>query len=62
MFPEGLSRYYPEMASLKQGVARLVSDVLARHEHDPDFKLAIQTCSITCTSLLPPTELPLIKF
>lgn len=49
MFPEGLSRYYPELSPLKQGVARIVSDVLGRQtsNNNPDFKLAIQTCSIT---------------
>lgn len=48
MFPEGLSRYYPELAPLKQGVARIVSDALTRQKDNPNFELAIQTCSITC--------------
>lgn len=47
MFPEGLSRYYPELAPLKQGVARIVSDVLSRQRDNPAFELCIQTCSIT---------------
>ncbi|KAK4705015.1 hypothetical protein P7C70_g1191, partial [Phenoliferia sp. Uapishka_3] len=47
MFPEGLSRYFPELAPLKQGVARIVSDVLSRQKDNPNFELAIQTCSIT---------------
>lgn len=48
MFPEGLSRYYPLLAPLKQGVARIVSDVLSRQKDNPKFELAVQTCSITC--------------
>lgn len=48
LFPEGLSRYAPELAPLKQGVARIVSDTLYRQRDNPDFTLAIQTCSITC--------------
>ncbi|SCV74706.1 BQ2448_7735 [Microbotryum intermedium] len=47
IFPEGMSRYYPQIAPLKQGVARILSDTLTRHEHDHDFKVAVQTCSIT---------------
>lgn len=56
MFPEGLSRYYPRLAELKQGVARIVSDVLSRQQENKDFKLAIQTCSITCTYQLHQTR------
>ncbi|SCZ97878.1 BZ3500_MvSof-1268-A1-R1_Chr3-3g06429 [Microbotryum saponariae] len=47
IFPEGMSRYYPQIAPLKQGVARILSDTLTRHEHQQDFKVAVQTCSIT---------------
>ncbi|GAA5918945.1 hypothetical protein JCM5296_005790 [Sporobolomyces johnsonii] len=49
MFPEGLSRYHPEIAPLKQGVARLVSDTLTRAQlrGDPEFRLAVQTVSCT---------------
>ncbi|GAA5871807.1 hypothetical protein JCM1840_004004 [Sporobolomyces johnsonii] len=49
MFPEGLSRYHPEIAPLKQGVARLVSDTLTRAQQrgDPEFRLAVQTVSCT---------------
>ncbi|GAA5876264.1 hypothetical protein JCM3774_002341 [Rhodotorula dairenensis] len=46
LFPEGLSRYYPEISPLKQGVSRIVSDTLIRHKDDPTFRLAIQTTSI----------------
>ncbi|KAJ7594003.1 hypothetical protein C8J56DRAFT_425501 [Mycena floridula] len=49
LFPEGFSRYHPSIAPLKTGVARLVSDVLSRNRDDPDFEIAVQTCSITYT-------------
>lgn len=44
-----MSRYYPHMAPLKQGVSRIVSDTLSRQQDNPKFQLSIQTCSITCT-------------
>ncbi|GJN94167.1 hypothetical protein Rhopal_007241-T1 [Rhodotorula paludigena] len=47
LFPEGMSRYYPEIAPLKQGVSRIVSDTLSRQKDNPDFELAILTASIT---------------
>ncbi|CCM05324.1 uncharacterized protein FIBRA_07538 [Fibroporia radiculosa] len=47
LFPEGISRYHPAIAPLKTGVARLVSDVLSRNSHKPDFEVAVLTCSIT---------------
>ncbi|TFY62892.1 hypothetical protein EVJ58_g3582 [Rhodofomes roseus] len=47
LFPEGMSRYHPTIAPLKTGVARLVSDVLSRNRHNPDFEMFVQTCSIT---------------
>ncbi|KAF9812554.1 hypothetical protein IEO21_06144 [Rhodonia placenta] len=47
LFPEGMSRYHPTIAPLKTGVARLVSDVLTRNRHNPDFEIFVQTCSIT---------------
>ncbi|EIW83042.1 hypothetical protein CONPUDRAFT_164054 [Coniophora puteana RWD-64-598 SS2] len=47
LFPEGMSRYHPEIAPLKTGVARIVSDVLTRNRDKPDFAVAILTCSIT---------------
>ncbi|KAF9010484.1 hypothetical protein BDQ17DRAFT_1387737 [Cyathus striatus] len=47
MFPEGMSRYHPTIATLKTGVARLVSDVLSRNRDKPDFEISILTCSIT---------------
>ncbi|CCM05446.1 uncharacterized protein FIBRA_07665 [Fibroporia radiculosa] len=47
LFPEGMSRYHPTIAPLKTGVARLVSDVLSRNRHKPDFEVAVLTCSIT---------------
>lgn len=61
MFPEGLSRYYPLLSPLKQGVARIVSDVLSRQklQNNSTFELAIQTCSITCTLDLLPIPLSL---
>lgn len=46
LFPEGLSRYYPEISPLKQGVSRIVSDTLIRQKDNPEFRLAIQTTSI----------------
>lgn len=46
LFPEGLSRYYPEISPLKQGVSRIVSDTLIRNKDNPSFRLAIQTTSI----------------
>jgi glycerol-3-phosphate O-acyltransferase/dihydroxyacetone phosphate acyltransferase len=48
IFPEGKSGYYPKLAPMKQGVARIVSDVLSQQKDNPTFELAIQTCSITC--------------
>ncbi|GAA6059126.1 hypothetical protein JCM10212_003873 [Sporobolomyces blumeae] len=49
MFPEGLSRYSSEMAPLKQGVSRIISDTLTRRVQAGDraFKLAVQTVSIS---------------
>lgn len=47
LFPEGMSRYYPEIAPLKQGVSRIVSDTLSRQKGNPAFELAISTASIT---------------
>ncbi|GAA5854962.1 hypothetical protein JCM9279_003589 [Rhodotorula babjevae] len=47
LFPEGMSRYYPEIAPLKQGVSRIVSDTLSRQKDNPAFELAVQTASIT---------------
>ncbi|GAA5977167.1 hypothetical protein JCM11641_003864 [Rhodosporidiobolus odoratus] len=49
MFPEGTSRYYPEIAPLKQGVSRIVAETLGRMREKGrmDFPLKVQTCSIT---------------
>ncbi|KAJ3561828.1 hypothetical protein NP233_g9957 [Leucocoprinus birnbaumii] len=47
LFPEGMSRYHPTIAPLKTGVARIVSDVLTRNRHDPNFEIQVLTCSIT---------------
>lgn len=48
VFPEGLSRYYPQISPLRQGVARIISDTLARQTpSNPSFQIAVQTCSIT---------------
>ncbi|KAH9931180.1 uncharacterized protein BXZ73DRAFT_47432 [Epithele typhae] len=47
LFPEGMSRYHPTIAPLKTGVARLVSDVLTRNRHNPEFEIDVLTCSIT---------------
>ncbi|TBU25155.1 hypothetical protein BD311DRAFT_790578 [Dichomitus squalens] len=47
LFPEGMSRYHPTIAPLKTGVARMVSDVLSRNRHNPDFEIDVLTCSIT---------------
>ncbi|KAI0632359.1 hypothetical protein C8Q77DRAFT_1197670 [Trametes polyzona] len=47
LFPEGMSRYHPTIAPLKTGVSRLVSDVLSRNRHNPDFEIDVLTCSIT---------------
>ncbi|BGP28020.1 acyltransferase [Rhodotorula toruloides] len=47
LFPEGMSRYWPQIAELKQGVSRIVADTLTRQKDNPKFELAIQTASIT---------------
>jgi len=47
LFPEGISRYHPEVAPLKTGVARIASDTLTRNKSNPDFELTIVTCSVT---------------
>ncbi|KAK4054062.1 hypothetical protein OIO90_003707 [Microbotryomycetes sp. JL221] len=47
MFPEGMSRYHPSLAPLRQGVSRIISDTLARNAMNDDFQLCVQTCSIT---------------
>ncbi|KAF5370861.1 hypothetical protein D9758_001884 [Tetrapyrgos nigripes] len=47
LFPEGMSRYHPTIAPLKTGVARLISDVLSRNSNEPDFEIALLSCSIT---------------
>ncbi|KAJ3803236.1 hypothetical protein GGU11DRAFT_762394 [Lentinula aff. detonsa] len=47
MFPEGMSRFHPTIAPLKTGVARLASDVLSLHRHDPEFEIYILNCSVT---------------
>ncbi|KAH9847959.1 hypothetical protein C2E23DRAFT_740771 [Lenzites betulinus] len=47
LFPEGMSRYHPTIAPLKTGVSRLVSDVLTRNRHNPDFEVNVLTCSVT---------------
>lgn len=47
LFPEGMSRFHPEIAPLKTGVARLISDVLSRNRDNPNFEIALQTCSVT---------------
>jgi len=54
LFPEGISRYYPEVAPLKTGVARIASDTLTRNRHDPTFEITIVTCSVTYLSSPPP--------
>ncbi|RXW21907.1 hypothetical protein EST38_g3946 [Candolleomyces aberdarensis] len=47
LFPEGISRFHPEVAPLKTGVARMVSDVLGRNRDDPDFEVSLLPCSVT---------------
>ncbi|KAH8828258.1 hypothetical protein DL96DRAFT_1463865 [Flagelloscypha sp. PMI_526] len=47
LFPEGGSRFHPGIAPLKTGVARLLSDVLSRNRNNPNFQIALQTCSVT---------------
>ncbi|GAA5884001.1 hypothetical protein JCM6882_002097 [Rhodosporidiobolus microsporus] len=47
VFPEGMSRYHPEIAPLRQGVSRIISDTLTRQRDNTNFRLAVQTCSIT---------------
>jgi glycerol-3-phosphate O-acyltransferase / dihydroxyacetone phosphate acyltransferase len=56
MFPEGLSRYWPEMTPLRQGVARIIGDTLKRKKDVKGFQIAVQTCSITCESLSLPSS------
>ena len=53
LFPEGISRYYPEVAPLKTGVARIASDTLTRNKNDPTFEVTIVTCSVTYLSSRP---------
>jgi len=48
MFPEGVSRYHPEMAPLKQGVSRIISDTLTR--------VVRRTTTTSSSSSLPPTQ------
>ncbi|KAI7828266.1 hypothetical protein BC939DRAFT_394477 [Gamsiella multidivaricata] len=46
MFPEGISRYHPQLAPFKAGVAMIASDTLARYQDMPDFSLTLVTTSI----------------
>ncbi|KAF9128643.1 hypothetical protein BGW39_004862 [Mortierella sp. 14UC] len=46
MFPEGISRYHPQLAPFKAGVAMIASDTLARFKDQPDFSLTLMTSSI----------------
>ncbi|KAJ7924990.1 hypothetical protein B0H13DRAFT_2229900 [Mycena leptocephala] len=47
LFPEGMSRYHPTIAPLKTGVARIISDVLTRNRHNPEFEICLLNCSVT---------------
>ncbi|TFK23664.1 acyltransferase-domain-containing protein [Coprinopsis marcescibilis] len=47
MFPEGISRFHPEIAPLKTGVARMVTDILGRNRDNPDFEISVLPCAIT---------------
>ncbi len=47
IFPEGISRYASEIAPLRTGAARIVSETLSRNFKNPDFEMSIITCSIT---------------
>ncbi|KAG0027051.1 hypothetical protein BGZ81_005915 [Podila clonocystis] len=46
MFPEGISRYHPQLAPFKAGVAMIASDTLAKFQDKPEFSLTIMTSSI----------------
>ncbi|KAF9575181.1 hypothetical protein EC968_004117 [Mortierella alpina] len=46
MFPEGISRYHPQLAPFKAGVAMIASDTLSRFQDTPDFSLTLMTASI----------------
>ncbi|KAF9090676.1 hypothetical protein BGX29_011347 [Mortierella sp. GBA35] len=46
MFPEGISRYHPQLAPFKAGVAMIASDTLAQFKDQPDFSLTLMTTSI----------------
>ncbi|KAF9897777.1 hypothetical protein BX616_004995, partial [Lobosporangium transversale] len=46
MFPEGISRYHPQLAPFKAGVAMIASDTLSRFKDKPDFSLTLITTSI----------------
>ncbi|KAF9433114.1 hypothetical protein BGZ76_009882 [Entomortierella beljakovae] len=46
MFPEGISRYHPQLAPFKAGVAMIASDTLSRFCDKPDFSLTLMTTSI----------------
>ncbi|KAI8450998.1 hypothetical protein BY996DRAFT_4586619 [Phakopsora pachyrhizi] len=47
MFPEGISRYHPQLAPLKTGAARIASEVLYQSRGLDKFELNLLTCSIT---------------
>ncbi|GJJ76441.1 glycerol-3-phosphate O-acyltransferase / dihydroxyacetone phosphate acyltransferase [Entomortierella parvispora] len=46
MFPEGISRYHPQLAPFKAGVAMIASDTLSKFQDRPDFSLTLMTASI----------------
>ncbi|KAG0207224.1 hypothetical protein BGX28_001494 [Mortierella sp. GBA30] len=46
MFPEGISRYHPQLAPFKAGVAMIASDTLSRFQDKPEFSLTLMTASI----------------
>ncbi|KAF9357215.1 hypothetical protein BGX34_009501 [Mortierella sp. NVP85] len=46
MFPEGISRYHPQLAPFKAGVAMIASDTLSKYQDQPDFSLTLMTASI----------------
>ncbi|KAF9970366.1 hypothetical protein BGZ73_006932 [Actinomortierella ambigua] len=46
LYPEGISRYNPQMAPFKAGVAMIASDALSRYKDQPGFNLTLLPASI----------------
>jgi glycerol-3-phosphate O-acyltransferase/dihydroxyacetone phosphate acyltransferase len=44
---EGISRYFPTVAKLKTGIARIAAEVLRKESETPSYELTIVPISIT---------------